>query len=267
MDCVAFYGRGLHGGALCSVRLMRRPGPLVFAHGPGAAPIAELCVVRTDRGVCVEAPRIGLKVDLVEHLCAALAGLGVRRDLAVAVIGGEVPLLDGGARELAAALQALELPREPAPLRVARAGEIKVEDAVYRFAPAAGPRLEVEVCFPGVGTEHASYEDDAQRFMREIAPARTFGYAREAEELRAQGRARHVDPSAVLVLGPDGESLLASAPRAPGELARHKLLDLMGDLFLHGGPPRGLISATRPGHAATHRAVREALDRGLLCSD
>jgi UDP-3-O-[3-hydroxymyristoyl] N-acetylglucosamine deacetylase len=54
------------------------------------------------------------------------------------------------------------------------------------------------------------------------------------------------------------------APARPDEFARHKLLDLVGDLYLYGGPPRGTLRATRPGHGATHRAMTEALDRGIV---
>lgn len=264
MEHVAFSGRGLHGGAPCAIRLLRRPGPLLFAHGVGTAPLPELDVVRADQGVRVRAPRIGLDVDLVEHLCAALAGVGVRSDLTISIVGGEVPLLDGGARELATALIALELPRQAPRLRVMRSGEITIDESSYRFEPGPAPLLEVEVDFPGVGVERSSWDDDVGHFVHHIAPARTFGYAADAERLRAAGRARWVDPASVLVLDAEGRATPPSAPRQPGELARHKLLDLMGDLYLHGGPPQGLVAAQRPGHARTHAAVRKALDQGLL---
>jgi len=85
----------------------------------------------------------------------------------------------------------------------------------------------------------------------------------EVEELVRRGLARHVDPASVVVLAPDA---VLSAGRAftPDEPVRHKLLDLLGDLYLHGGPPLGCVRAHRPGHAPNARALRRALAEGVL---
>lgn len=263
MDEIIFHGVGLHSGAQCSVGLRRRAGELAFLQAGNRAVLGELSVVRADRGVQVRSDS-GVEVDLVEHLLAAMAGLSIRNGLEIELTGPEVPLLDGGALELGQALGALELPRDPPGLRVVQAGDIHVDGSRYAFEPGDLVEIEVEVDFAGVGSETARWRGDAVDFLSEIAPARTFGFRSEAEELRRLGRAVHVDPYAVIVIEPDGSVAPPGQPPGPAELARHKLLDLLGDLYLFGGPPIGRLRAERPGHARNQRAVRQALEYGLL---
>lgn len=266
MERISFHGVGLHSGQQCSVTLERRAGPVAFLIAGSSATLAELSIVRTDRGVTVRAGDGPGEVDLVEHLFAAFAGLSIRSGVAVTLPGPEVPLLDGGAAELTRALIALAPPRQGPSLSVAESGEVRVGSACYRFEPDDSVCVEVEVDFDreAIGRQSACFNGNPKRFANEIAPARTFGFASEGKALRAAGRARRVDPHAVIVLDDDGRAIDPSAAPRPGELARHKLLDLLGDLFVHGGPPRGRISAEKPGHGATHAAVAEALARGLL---
>ena len=265
MEEIVFHGRGLHSGEPCAVALSRRPGPLCFETKKGQATREQLEVLRADRGVRVRAARLGLDVDLIEHLFAAFGGLGVQQGIRVEVLRGhEIPLLDGAALEFAAAVKALAPPRSPPRLRVVRAGELVVGESSYTFAPADTIRVELTIQFPGREVEHASWDGSAAGFYREIAPARTFGFRRDAAMLRASGRAAHVDLNSVLVLEEDGRIAPSASPARPGELARHKMLDLIGDLFLFGGPLLGTLSAVRPGHARTHEALRRALADGLL---
>lgn len=259
-------GHGLHSGRPASVTLTRRRGPLVFRTDRGEAMLSDLQFVRTDRGVRVEATRIGLDVDGVEHLLAALGGLGIRDHLAITVRGGEVPLCDGAAAEFAQALLALELPTGRPSSIVTRQGEVRVDGSTYRFQPADAPALRVDVHFaaPRIGHQTASWDGSADDFLENVAWARTFGFVEEAEQLAATGRARGARPGCVLVLDGDGDPIAPGRPPRPGEFARHKLLDLIGDSYLWGGPPVGLVHATRPGHTATRRALEEALTSGLL---
>jgi UDP-3-O-[3-hydroxymyristoyl] N-acetylglucosamine deacetylase len=82
------------------------------------------------------------------------------------------------------------------------------------------------------------------------------------DELGRLGLARHVDPEAVVVLAPDGVHCRGAFEA--DEPARHKLLDLVGDLYLHGGPPQGRMHAHRPGHSANAAAIARALEEGVL---
>ncbi len=246
------------------MRLTRREGPLALSQRGAEARLDELTPVRTDRGVTVATPDGRVRVDLVEHLLAAVGGLGVSGGLLVSIDGDELPLLDGGALRFAEAMVKLELPRAGRRLRVAREAELAHGRSVYRFAPAASPSVRVEVDFPApVGRQRAVWSGGADDFVARIAPARTFGWAREADALRAMGRAAEVDLASVIVFDERGPIAGCRAPD-PDEPARHKLLDLVGDLTLHGGPPLGVVDAFAPGHTATHAVAARALSLGIL---
>jgi UDP-3-O-[3-hydroxymyristoyl] N-acetylglucosamine deacetylase len=259
-------GGGLHSGRPSAVALTRAPGCVVWRTALGDAEPRELEVVRTDHGVRIRCSRIGLDVDSVEHLLAALAGLSIRRGVAIEVTDGEVPLVDGSALSFSNALDALDPPRDAPTHEVACAGEVRTGASTYRFEPSRSVLVSVEVDFaaPAIGLQQASWDGTKEAFLRDVAWARTFGFRREGAALVSRGRAAGVDPKAVMVLDDHGHVEPPGAPARPGEFARHKLLDLLGDTYLHGGPPLGRMRATRPGHAATHRAMAEALDRGIV---
>jgi UDP-3-O-[3-hydroxymyristoyl] N-acetylglucosamine deacetylase len=314
---VVLHGVALHQGGLVSVELSRTvsPAPHPDAHRAPALPAIvwaqrgaealaqDLVVARTDRGVTVRSRDGRIEIDLVEHLLAAIGGLGVRGGLRISTSAAELPLLDGGARRFAEALIAIGAPmpsgrtgaddfaasslpvpdlaapgdRAPA-LRVVVDATLRHGMSSYRFARDPGKKLRVHVRFPPpVGDEHAAWDGDPTDFLERIAPARTFGWVAEHAGLLATGRARglsravasgttplqHIDPDSLIVFDAGG-CLPGSRPNEPGEVARHKLLDLIGDLSLYGGPPHGRIDAFAPGHTATHRIVREALDAGIL---
>ncbi len=259
---VELTGVGLFSGASCAVRLVRAPGPLTVTLGGAAIPLAALEVRSADRRVVLGTG--ATTVELFEHVAAALAGRGVHAGVRVEVQGPELPLLDGGAAAFYEALVTLDAPRSGPSLEVARDAELAEGESRYAFRRAAGVELEVTIDF-GLAwmNPSAAWRGDADDFARRIAPARTFVTAGEIEELANRGLAAHADPKSVVVLDASGPRA-AGAPCLPDEPARHKLLDLAGDLFLHGGPPRGAVRALRPGHAATHRAVKRALAEGIL---
>ncbi len=246
------------------MRLVRAPGPIVIAQRGASARLDELRPVRTDRGVTVATQDGRVRVDLVEHLLAAVGGLGISCDLVVEA-GDELPLLDGGAKRFAEALSGLELPRCAGRcLRVTREAEIGHGRSVYRFAPGPAASVRVEVDLPApVGRQRAAWAGAADEFVSRIAPARTFGWVHELDALRAAGRAAEVDPESVIVFDEQGP-LSACRPPEPDEPARHKLLDLIGDLALYGGPPAGEVAAFFPGHTATHAVAARALALGIL---
>jgi UDP-3-O-acyl-N-acetylglucosamine deacetylase len=198
----------------------------------------------------------------VEHLFAALASRDLRAGVEIQVDGDELPLLDGAAGEW---LDALGSHGRSAPplIAVAREAAIDVGRSRYTFRPSSGVHVGVQLESDDARLElGASWGGDAADFRARIAAARTFCFAHELDELARRGLASHVRPESVVVLG--DTVLAAGRPFEPDEPARHKLLDLMGDLFLYGGPPRGQVIARRPGHAATHEAMRTALVQRVL---
>jgi UDP-3-O-[3-hydroxymyristoyl] N-acetylglucosamine deacetylase len=238
-----------------------------MATGGVEVPLSELEVASTARATTVEARQGGLRIGTVEHALAALAGLGVYEGLVLDVDGPEMPLLDGGAAAWCAAIGGLQVPRGRPRLRVAREATFDVGPSRYDFAPGDGAiDLGVHVDLGDARfAPEATWRGDPDDFVARIAPARTFTLAHDVEELLRRGLARHVDPASVVVIAPDA---VHSAGRAfsPDEPARHKLLDLIGDLYLHGGPPLGRVRVTRPGHASNARALRRAIDEGVLAT-
>lgn len=265
---VTLEGRGLHTGAMARVTLRESPGAVRLAGqvgGVGGAGVDELEVVSMARATTVRARRGGERLGTVEHAFAALAGLGVYEGLELVVEGPEMPLLDGGASRWCEAIASLSPVRRRPTLRVVRELVIEVGPSRYEFFPAEeGVDVEVRLAFddPRIATT-ARWLGDAADFVHRIAPARTFALAREVEELLRRGLARHVDPTCVVLIAPEAIHH-AGRPFAPDEPARHKLLDLLGDLYLAGGPPLGRVVAHRPGHAANARAVSRAVEEGAL---
>ncbi|APR84416.1 UDP-3-O-[3-hydroxymyristoyl] N-acetylglucosamine deacetylase [Minicystis rosea] len=246
------------------MRITRADGPVVLAQRGVSAPLSALAIVRTDRGVTVGAG--ALRVDLVEHLFAAVGGLGVSGGLHIETDADEMPLLDGGSRCFVEAIASLDPPRGRR-LRVTRAESFEHQRSIYRFTPGLHAGARVEIDFPApVGRQDATWDGDAEDFAARIAPARTFGWVHELAALQAAGRAAEVDPASVIVFDASGP-LPQCRPPDPDEPARHKLLDLIGDLALHGGPPVGLVEASRPGHTATHAVVAQALACGVLAME
>jgi UDP-3-O-[3-hydroxymyristoyl] N-acetylglucosamine deacetylase len=264
-------GVGLHSGAFSRVLLRRRAGRVTIETVGVEAFIDQLAIVSTMRSTTVEAHGGALRVATVEHAFAALAGLGVYEGLALAVQGPEMPLLDGGAATWCEAVRRTGVLSGRPRLRVDRAETIEVGASRYDFAP--GDRVEIEVRIELEGFDEkrvvpeARWHGDATDFRLRIAPARTFALSRDLGELAAVGLARHVDRESVVVLTPPDVALHAGRPFSPDEPARHKLLDLVGDLYLHGGPPRGRLRAVKPGHAANARAFRRALLEGIVVAE
>jgi UDP-3-O-[3-hydroxymyristoyl] N-acetylglucosamine deacetylase len=260
-------GYGLHGGVPSSVRFLREPGGVRLRSSGVEARIAELVFDGAKRSTTATTRDGRLRVGTVEHLFAALGAMSIRDGVVVEIEGPEVPLADGSARAFVDALAALGQGPSPPALRIVRAGTIDVGSSQYEVRPpehATDVRVEVEVDFDDHRLErHARWNGDAIDFRDRIAPARTFGFEHEVSDLMERGLASHVTPESVVVIARD-RVLSAGRPFRSDEPARHKLLDLVGDLYAHGGPPLGSVRATRPGHAATHEAIRHGFARGLL---
>ncbi len=264
---VVVTGVGLHSGAPSRVLLQVRQGPVRLATPDGEAPLGQLTVVATARATTVESRDARVRVGTVEHALSALAGLGIHQGLTLFVEGPEMPLLDGGASAWCEALATLKLPSTRPALRVTREAVFEVGPSRFELSPGTEVDVAVHVDLgdPRFYAD-ARWQGGPQDFVDRIAPARTFTLAQDVEELMRRGLARHVDPASVVVLAPDAVHH-AGRPFLPDEPARHKLLDLIGDLYLHGGPPVGRVLAVRPGHASNARAIRRAIEEGVLARD
>jgi UDP-3-O-[3-hydroxymyristoyl] N-acetylglucosamine deacetylase len=264
---VSLEGQGLHSGARCRISFTREPGPVRLRLGDACVRLDELAFDGASRSTHASTIDGRVRIGTVEHLFAALGGMSIRDGVVVEMDGPEVPLVDGGARAFVDALDRLALQSARSSLVVARDGTIEVGRSVYAFSRRDAVHVAVEIDFDDARLEaNAEWQGDAADFRERIAPARTFGFAHEVDALAARGLASHVAPESVVVITTDGV-LSAGSRFRPDEPARHKLLDLVGDLYAHGGPPVGSVRAVRPGHAATHEAVRRALAEDLLVVD
>ena len=196
-------------------------------------------------------------VSTVEHLLAALMGAGID-DAEVRVEGGEVPILDGSAASWFSALA----PRAHGGRRWVYAVEqaMVVEGAGGRIevGPAETLSLSVSIDFPVLGTQQFSAPVSA---FDQVADARTFGFLTDVEPLRRRGLIAGASLENVLVFDEAGAVKNPEGARGDREPARHKWLDLLGDLALFGAPLRGAFSAFCAGHTLHHAMVRRLLDR------
>lgn len=199
-------------------------------------------------------------VRTVEHLLSAAWALGVD-NLAVEVDGPELPGLDGSALPIVRALRAAGVRALPSPRTViAVRAPVWVRDgdawAVALPAPRFSATYVVTLAPPGPGDQAATYDPLRDAYEETIAPARTWGYEKDAAALRERGMARGASLDNTLVIGGSG---FLNAPRFVNEAARHKLLDLLGDLALLGGDVCGAVIAVRGGHRL-HVALARAIE-------
>jgi UDP-3-O-[3-hydroxymyristoyl] N-acetylglucosamine deacetylase len=263
-------GVGLHSGATTRVRLQASssPGYWVGRLDRPAEPLQRLQPnLVADTRLCTALQLESGPLGTVEHLLAALAGTGTSQ-AQIWVQGDEIPLLDGSAQGWVEALAEAGLqPLGPRPERPTLSRPITLQQG-QSFAtalPSSQLRLAAAVEFdqPAIGRQVYSLELTPQRFVEEIAPARTFGFREQVEHLRAAGLIRGGGLDNALVC--DGERWLNPPLRFADEPVRHKLLDLLGDLAL-AGLPQAQVFAYRGSHGL-HTALAAALNDALGASD
>ena len=266
-NVVRASGIGLHSGE--RVGLVLRPAPvdhgIVFLRTdldqPVRLPARLDWVGRTTQTTTLTDGAVTL--SLVEHLLAALAGLGID-NLLIEVDAGELPIMDGSASPFVFLLQSAGVALQDEPKRYIRILKPIVErdgDAWGKLEPHDGCRLEytLEYDHP-VFLQHrrtAAVELSSTAFVREISRARTFGFLSDYERLQRMNLARGGSLDNVVVLD-DCRILNDEGLRLGDEFVKHKILDALGDLYLLGYGLIGAFSGFRSGHA-TNRALLERL--------
>ncbi|WP_174422456.1 UDP-3-O-acyl-N-acetylglucosamine deacetylase [Calidithermus chliarophilus] len=248
-------GIGLHSGERATVRFHPAEGPVRFRVGGVEIPARASAVVDTLR--CTTLGAQGARVATVEHLLGALWLKNLWQGLLVEVEGPEIPILDGSAREWLRALEPLPAnPLEPLPLP--RPLRVLEDQGQIVAEPAPEFRLSVTITFKHPLIGYRRFESPPGR-LAEVAEARTFGFLRDLEALRAQGLAHGASLENTLVYT---ETSSLNAPRLPDEPVRHKALDFLGDVYLAGAPFRGHFTVHRGSHRL-HVELARALE-GLL---
>jgi UDP-3-O-[3-hydroxymyristoyl] N-acetylglucosamine deacetylase len=264
------HGVALFSGEHCAVEIATHAGPSTLCTHVGGGPISEWSRVPAFRTTAIAHPS-GARLACVEHLFAALAAFRAHEGAAIFVKGSELPILDGASAAWCALLANLDLPKSGAPkLNVVRDAELLLCDSKYLFfADETRSEISVRIDLQEAGSfaaslaPHATWDGSREAFVSHVAPARTFLLARDLQEFEASGAGANISADAFVVIGNEN-AIAHGAPFSSDEPARHKLLDLIGDFFLAGGPPQGRVEATRPGHAKNHEAIALALSQGIL---
>ena len=255
-------GVGLHSGAVARLRLepYEQPGYWVaWLDEPSLAPQRlhpnQVCETQLCTALQLDQRRLAT----VEHLLAALAGVGISSALLL-VDGPEIPLMDGSAQPWVEAIGEAGLkPLGPRPAAAPLTGPITLQHG-QGFAtalPSDCLRLGAAIEFPqaAIGRQLFSLELTPEAFVEQIAPARTFGFKQQVEQLLAAGLIKGGALDNALVC--DGEGWVNPPLRFADEPVRHKLLDLLGDLAL-AGLPQAQVFAFRGSHGL-HTALAAAL--------
>lgn len=267
---VEINGRGLFLGEPVTCRILPAPPDhgIVFERVDLEDPVRIPAIVTnvTDRARRTTLKSGNATVETCEHCLSALAGLAIDNAL-IQLTGPELPAGDGSAMPYINAIRTVGVTRQDAKRRYYRVTEpITVEEGDAMLAALPSDQADFQVIYDlDYGQEsrikrqlHA-FRHGAGDYSDEIAPARTFSLYEEAKALWDRGMCKHLTPRDVLVIGDGGP--IDNAYRFENEPVRHKILDLVGDLYLLGRPIQGRIVAYRSGHSLNHRLAATMLDR------
>ena len=270
-------GVGLHGGH--KVELTLRPAApdtgIVFRRIDLPVPVdipvnaQAVCDTRLASTISPGGDPGAPKVHTIEHVMSACCGLGID-NLQIDITNEEVPILDGSAASFVFLLQSAGVVEQNAPkrfIRVLKPVEVREgEGAALKWArlePYHGYRLSFEIEFnhPAVDSTGQRVEFDlgSGRYQRDIARARTFGFTKDVDAMRARGLSLGGSMDNAIVVD-DTRVLNAEGLRYDDEFVKHKILDAMGDLYIAGHPLLAAYSAYKSGHALNNKLLRALLD-------
>jgi len=202
----------------------------------------------------------GVMVSTVEHLMAALAGMGVD-NAEIVVDGPELPVMDGSSAAFVALIEQAGTVAQAAPrhaIRIVDTVTVSEGEGEVSLRPAPrGLTIDAEIDFdsPAIGRQRRVVQISPQSFRDELADSRTFGFRHEVEGLRAMGLARGGSLDNAVVI--DGATVMnPEGLRHPDEFVRHKALDALGDVFLAGHPIIGAYHGHRPSHRLNNLLLR-----------
>jgi len=269
-------GVGVHSGV--RVELTLRPAPpdtgIVFRRVDLPTPVdipvntQAVCDTRMATTISPGGDPGGAKVQTIEHLLSAAAGLGLD-NLYVDITAEEVPILDGSAASFVFLLQSAGIALQDAPkrfLRVLKRVEVSEgEGGAYKWArlePYEGYTLSFEIGFnhPVVNATGQSLKFDmgSGLYKRDIARARTFGFAKDVDMMRSRGLGLGGSMDNVVVIN-ETRVLNAEGLRYDDEMVKHKLLDAIGDMHVLGHPLLAAYHAFKSGHALNNKLLRALL--------
>lgn len=204
------------------------------------------------------------EINSVEHLLSSLAGMGVD-NLRIDIDAPECPALDGSALPYVQILRQAEIIQQDAPrapIELADPCAAYDEDKQLILLPADSFHVSFVYDHPKLPAQVATLTIDPETYVNEIAPARSFCFADEIELLRGQGIGKGASYENVLVIEDDGST--SSELRFANEFVRHKMLDLIGDLYLVGKLPQAQVVALKSGHTLHAQLILSMAEKGLI---
>jgi UDP-3-O-[3-hydroxymyristoyl] N-acetylglucosamine deacetylase len=265
---VKTVGIGVHSGR--KVELTLRPAAvntgIVFARidlpVPVDIPASALAIGDTRMASVLQ--KDGARVSTIEHLMSACSGLGID-NMYVDVTAEEIPIMDGSAASFVFLIQSAGIEEQNAAkkfIKVTKPVEVRDGDKYARLDPYFGFKLKFEIDFrhPAVDKTGQALEVDfaTTSYARDIARARTFGFAHEVEMMRELGLARGGSMDNAIVLD-EYRILNNDGLRYEDEFVKHKMLDAIGDLYVVGHPLLASYAAYKGGHAMNNMLLRELL--------
>lgn len=261
-------GVGLHSGD--KVYLTLRPAPvdtgIVFLR-TDVSPMVEIpaqALKVTDTTLSTTVENNGVKVSTIEHLMAALAGLGIDNAY-IELSAPEVPIMDGSAGPFVFLIQSAGIEEQSAAkkfIRIKRKVTVKDGDKTASFLPFDGFKVSFTIDFDHPvfrsRSQKASVDFSSTSFVREVSRARTFGFLRDIEFLRSKNLALGGSVENAIVID-DYKILNDDGLRYDDEFVRHKILDAIGDLYLAGHGIIGEFQGYKSGHALNNQLVRALL--------
>ena len=259
---VRMEGVGLHSGTNASVVLHPAPANTGIVFIAGGVHIKASHENVGDTTYATTLQKNGKKIRTVEHLLAALAGMSIDNVL-VELSGCEVPIMDGSAWPFVQALREAGSETQDAPrryIKIVKPVTVHDGDKSATLLPSPMLKLTYRIDFPHpvIKDQSRSMDLDQLLFEEELSPARTFGFLKEVEMLRAAGLAKGGTLNNVVVVG-ETDVLNEEGLRFTDEFVRHKMLDAIGDVSLLGMPFIGHLVADKSGHKLNHRLVGEVL--------
>ena len=206
------------------------------------------------------------RVDTVEHLLSAMAGLGIDNAI-VELSAQEVPIMDGSSGPFVFLLQSAGIAEQDAPkrfIRIKRKIEVREGDKVASFVPYNGFKVSFEIDFDHPvfkqSIQKASLDFSSTSYVKEVSRARTFGFTKDLEYMRSKNLALGGSVKNAIVVD-DYRVLNEDGLRYDDEFVKHKILDAVGDLYLLGHSLIGEFVGHKSGHGLNNRLLRELLDR------
>ena len=263
-------GVGIHTGE--KVFMALRPAAVntgIIFRRTDLDPVVEIPAFAThvgDTSMNTSLEKEGVRVSTVEHLMSAFAGLGIDNAY-VDLSNAEVPIMDGSAGPFVFLIQSAGIEEQTAAkrfIRILERVEARLEDKWARLDPYDGFRVSFKIDFnhPVFKSQlsFASFDFSTTSYLQEIARARTFGFMRDIEMLRARNLVLGGSMDNAVVLD-DYRILNEDGLRFEDEFVKHKILDAIGDLYLLGHGLIGAFSGYKSGHELNNLLLRELLDR------